>query len=302
MLIIGGGPAGLTAGMYGARFGLDCLIVESQNIPSQATLTSKIENIPGIPSISGFDFVNNLKKQVKDLGIKFAFDDIKGMIDKNGLWEVYGERNYIAPSMVIATGQRPKRLNVQGEERLIGRGVSYCATCDGPFFAEKDVAVVGGGNSALEEALFLTKFARKVFLIHRRDEFRGVKIFEKNVFSNKNIEVIFSSCIDEILGDNKVECVLVKDLKTGKIGEIKTDGVFIFVGSIPNTEFVKDLLYLDDNGYIVCDEEMRTSKRGIFGCGDVREKSLRQIVTACSDGAIASHSAHLYLKEREVIT
>ncbi|MEW6103213.1 MAG: thioredoxin-disulfide reductase [bacterium] len=297
LIIIGSGPAGLSAGLYGKRLGLDCLIIEGKN-PSQATLTEELENIPGIPKISGFDFIDILKEQVKSIGVPITSSDCKKIIEKDGLFEVHtDDKIYTTKSIIIATGASCKRLNIEGEERLTGKGVSYCAVCDGPFFKDKNVVVVGGGDAAIEEALFLTKFANRVSVIHRRDELRAAKLLQKRAFSNERIEFILSSVLEEIIGENRVSSVKIRNLKTNEEKKIECDGVFIFVGLSPNNEIARGILLLSDNGYIVTDEEMHTSKRGIFAAGDVREKTLRQVITALADGANASYSSFLYLKE-----
>lgn len=299
LIIIGAGPGGLTAGLYAKRLGLDCLIIEGKN-PSLASLTYSIENIPGIPNISGWDFINNLKEQVRKLGVKIIPSDCTKISEKDGLWMVYTDGEiYTASSVIIATGASLKRLDVEGEERLTGRGVSYCAVCDAPFFKDKNVVVVGGGNTAIEEALFLTKFANKVFIVHRRNELRASKILQEKALANPKIEFVLSGVVTEIIGENKVASIEIRNVETDKTSKIECDGVFIFVGLVPNSSLAKGLLLLSDNGYIVTDEEMRTTKRGIFAAGDVREKGLRQIITACSDGAIAAYSAFLYLKEEK---
>lgn len=294
LIVIGGGPAGLTAALYGKRLGLDTLIIEGKK-PSCATLTHSIENIPGISHISGLDFINNLKEQVSSLGVKIIPSDCTKILERDKLWEIWTDEGvYLAPSVIVATGASLKRLNVEGEERLTGKGVSYCAICDAPFFKDKDVVVIGGGDTAIEEALFLTNFAHKVIVIHRRDKLRATNILQERAFGNKKIEFILSSVVSEIIGGDRVSSIRIKHLETNKEREIACDGVFIFVGLSPNNLLVKGLLFLSDNGYIITDDEMRTSKRGILAAGDIREKGLRQIITACSDGAIAAYSAFLY--------
>lgn len=298
IIIIGAGPAGLTAALYAKRLGMHCLIIEGKN-PSLASLTYSIENIPGILNISGWDFINNLKEQVKGLGVKSIPSDCTKILEKDNLWSIYTEAEiYTAPSVIIATGASLKRLNVEGEERLTGKGVSYCAVCDAPFFKDKNVVVVGGGNTAIEEALFITRFANKVFVIHRRDELRASRILQERAFANPKIEFVLSSVVTEITGENRVSSVKIRDVQTDKKDQIQCDGVFIFVGLAPNSSLAKGLLLLSTDGYIITDEGMRTTKRGIFAAGDVREKGLRQIITACSDGAIAAYSAFLYLNKK----
>lgn len=296
LIVIGGGPAGLTSALYGKRLGIDTLIIEGKN-PSCASLTHRIENIPGIFNISGLDFINNLKEQVKSLGVKIIPGDCTKILERDNLWEILVDNKaYTSYAVIIATGASLKRLNVEGEERLIGRGVSYCAICDGPFFKDKNVVVVGGGDAAINEALFLTNFANKVIIIHRRDKLRATNILQERAFGNKKIEFVLSACVSEIIGEDRVSSIRIKELETNKEREIPCDGIFIFIGLSPNNALAKGLLFLSDDGYIITDCKMRTSKRGILAAGDIREKGLRQIITACSDGAIAAYSAFLYIK------
>lgn len=297
LIVIGAGPGGLTSGLYGKRLGLNTLIIEGKN-PPLVSLTDAIENIPGIFNTSGIEFLYTLKKQVKSLGVETIPSTSTKILETKNLWEVWIEKEvYVAHSVIIATGASLKKLNVEGEERLTGMGVSYCAICDGPFFKDKNVVVVGGGDTAINEALFLTNFAKKVFIVHRRERLRASEILIKRAFLNEKIEFLLPFVVTKIIGENKVSSIGIKSEKTNEEKEIECDGVFIFIGLSPNNALVKGLLFLSDNGFIITDEEMRTSKRGVLAAGDIREKSLRQLVTACSDGAIASYSAFLYLKE-----
>jgi thioredoxin reductase (NADPH) len=303
VIIIGGGPSGFTAALYALRARLKTLLVESYSVPAQAVLADCIENYPGFPEgINGFELIERFNKQVQRFGAELKTGHVKGIEEykekgQKG-WRIEEESNgYTALSLIIASGARPKELGVPGEDRLKGKGVSYCATCDAAFYKDKEVVVVGGGDSAVEEALFLTRFAKKVTLIHRREQLRAAKVLQERVSGNKKIELIFESVVTEILGKDRVDNVRIKKLKTGKESAMACEGVFIFVGYTPNTDFVRGFLKLDEDSYIVTDDNMRTSEEGVFACGDCRKKSLRQIVTACGDGAQAAFSAQKYVEE-----
>lgn len=302
-IIIGGGPAGLTAAIYAGRARLKSIVIESFTVPGQAVLTSDIENYPGFPEVlNGFELMERFKKQAMNFGAEFKTEDVKGIKKEKDkgmkVWRVeLGKEKVTALSLVIASGARPKKLGVPGEDRLRGKGVSYCAVCDGAFFKDKNVSVVGGGDSAIEEAIFLTKFAKKVTVIHRRSELRAAKILEERALGNKKIEFIWNSTVSEISGTNRVESLKIKNLKDGKEKNFPSDGVFMFVGYAPNTDFLKGVIELDENGYVIADDDMKTSAQGIFAAGDVRKKLLRQIVTATSDGATAAVSARLYVEK-----
>ncbi len=303
VIIIGAGPAGLTAALYSSRARLRTLVIESYMVPVQAVLTDRIENFPGFPeAINGFELVERFKKQAKEFGAEFAIGNVNNISDYaksdlKGFKIDADDRSFTSISVIIATGAKLKKLNVEGEGQLQGRGVSYCATCDGAFYKDKDVVVVGGGDTAIEEALFLTRFAKKITLIHRKDRLRATKILQERIFENKKISILWDSSLVGILGKTKVEGVKVKNVKTGLETDLYCDGVFIFVGYIPNTDFAKNLVKLDKFNYIITDKEMRTSREGIFACGDCTDKSLRQVITACGDGAIASFSAQHYIDE-----
>jgi len=299
VIIIGGGPAGLAAGIYVCRARLKSLLIESENLLSQVLLTDRIENYPGFEeSINGLSLLDKFKKQAKDFGLEFSPGNVKGISREGDVWNIETEdKTYKSFTVIIATGVRPKKLGVEGEDRFLGKGVSYCAVCDGPLFKDKDVVVIGGGDTAAEEAIFLSRFANKVYLIHRRNELRATKILQERIFSNRKIEIIWDSVLEEIKGREKVEKIRIKNVKTEKSQEIFCSCVFVAIGFIPNTEPFKDTLDLNEKGYILTDEEMRTSQRGIFGCGDCRKKTLRQIVTAVADGAIAGFSSAKYIEE-----
>lgn len=303
VVIIGGGPAGLTAAIYTSRARLKTLVIESFSIPGQAILTDSIENYPGFPEgVNGFELIEKFKKQVQQFGGEFVTGEVQKIEnlkekDKSG-WKIEIEgKHYVSLSIIIATGARPKKLGIDGEKELTGRGVSYCATCDGALYKDKYVAVIGGGDSAIEEALFLTRFAKKVIVIHRRDRLRATKVLQERAMANNKIEFMLELVPVEIKGKDKVEGLMLENVKTEKNINLGCDGVFIFVGYEPNTKLVRDLLKLNEKGYIITDDNMRTKKGGIFACGDCREKLLRQVITACGDGATAAFSAQQYIEE-----
>jgi thioredoxin reductase (NADPH) len=300
VVIIGGGPGGYTAGIYTARAGLKTLLVEGAATVSQITITDMIENYPGIPDdITGYDLVELFKKQALKFGLETIAKDVSAIVKSSSspaLWIVrIGDKSYTALSVIAATGARWRNLEVPGEQEFAGRGISYCATCDGPFYRNKDVVVVGGGDSAIQEALFLTHFASKVTVLHRRGRLRAGGILQKRAFAEKKIEFIWNSTLTEVMGADFVTGVKIKDVVSGKLTDIAADGVFIFVGRVPHTEIFRGVINLDVGGYIVTDENMKTSVAGIFAAGDCRVKLFRQVVTAAGDGANAAFSAELYI-------
>ncbi len=299
LVIIGGGPAGLTAGIYAARARLDTLLIEKLGQGGQILLTDWIENYPGFPDgVSGFELADLFGKQATRFGLEILNGEVVGIrSDKNFKIVDLGNQTIKCRSIIIATGASPARLGVEGEDTYTGKGVSFCATCDGPFYREKIVAVVGGGNSAVEEALFLTKFAQKVYIIHRRDELRATKILQERAFNNEKIEIIWDTVLDKIEGDDKgVNNLKIKNVKTGKISDLKVDGVFIFIGTLPNAGYVPEEIERNSRGFLITDDNMETSVPGIFAAGDVRAKLLRQIVTAVGDGATAAFAAEQYIQ------
>lgn len=299
VIIIGGGPAGLTAGIYAGRARIKTLLIEESSIGGLASLTATIENYPGFPEgITGEELSRRLEEQAKKFGTKILDAKVLGLT-LDGIWKVVETTKgvYRASSIIICSGTKPKKLGVPGEREFLGKGISYCAVCDGAFFRGKKVAVVGGGDAAVEEALYLTRFAEEVYIIHRRDELRAEKITQEKAFSNPRIKFLWSHIVKAIDGDNKVERLILEDLKTKEEKVFPIDGVFIYIGLTPQTELYSSLLKLDDNGFIITDENMQTSAPGIFAAGDVRVKPLRQIVTALSDGAIAGVSVTKYLEE-----
>jgi thioredoxin reductase (NADPH) len=300
VIIIGSGPAGFTAGIYTGRAGLKTLLIECISPYSQALMTELIENYPGFPEgIGGFKLIERFKEQAKKFGLEFLSGKVERIIseDKQGNdWQVKLEdRICRGLAVILATGARPRQLGITGEDKFRGKGVSYCAVCDGAFFKDKDIIVVGGGDSAVSEALYLTRFAQKAILVHRRNRLRAVSILRQRAEENKRIELMLNSVITQIYGKDKVEGVSLRNVIDQTQVRIACSGVFISIGYIPNTDFLTDLIKLDDSGYIITDEAMKTSKPGIFACGDCRLKPLRQIVTACGDGAVAAFSAIEYV-------
>ncbi len=299
LVIIGGGPAGLAAGIYAARARLDTLLIEKLGQGGQILLTDWIENYPGFPDgVSGFELADLLGKQATKFGLEILNGEVKKIeLEKNLKIVDLGDKTIKCKSLIIATGASPSRLGIEGEDSFIGKGVSFCATCDGPFYREKVVAVVGGGNSAVEEALFLTKFANKVYIIHRRDELRATKILQERAFNNPKIEIVWDTVVVKIEGDDSgVNNLKVKNVKSGEVTDLSVDGVFIFVGTLPNTTYLPSEIERNSRGFLITNDNMETSVPGIFAAGDVRAKLLRQIVTAVSDGATAAFAAELYIQ------
>ncbi|MDD5020693.1 MAG: thioredoxin-disulfide reductase [Endomicrobiaceae bacterium] len=298
-IIIGGGPAGLSSAIYSSRARLNTLIIEKAGCGGLIAMTDFLENYPGFESgINGFELTSKMEQQARNFGTKIVYGEVLSIETKETLKKVIlADKTYITKTIIVASGSNFKKLGVRGEVEFIGKGVSYCATCDGPFFKNKEVAVIGGGDSALQEALFLTKFVNKVFLVHRRDKFRATQILQERVLGEPKIEVVFDSIVEEITGSEFVEKVKIKNVKSNMVKEIALNGVFIFIGWTPNTNFLtQNKITLDEKGYIVTDDQMKTSMDGIFACGDVRKKILRQVVTAAGDGAVASISAQKHIE------
>ena len=294
VIILGAGPAGLTAGIYAARGGLNAVIVESSAVGGQASLTAEIENYPGFESVNGFELVSIMQAQCDRLGVAFVFDNPVNVSLEGEIKRVTtaASGTLEARTVIIATGALPRTLGLPNESALMGGGVSYCATCDGAFFRGRPVAVVGGGNTAVEDALYLLKFASDVWLIHRRDALRADAILADRVKSS-GVKIVWDSVVTELVGENKLRALTLKNVKTGELSSLAVNGVFIAVGQTPSTAGLTGVEL--DGGYIVTDEEMRTALPGVFAAGDVRKKSLRQVVTATADGAIAAESAIKYL-------
>ena len=297
LVIIGAGPAGLCAGIYAARAKMNVLVLEKAAPGGQIIITDWIENYPGFPDgISGFDLGDKMFNQAKKLGVEISTSEVLSieMSDKKKLIHLK-DRTISSKTVIIATGAAPRKLNI-GEDKFIGKGVSFCATCDAPFFKGKKVVAVGGGDTAVQEALYLTKFVEKVYLVHRRDELRAAKILRERAFKNNKIEFIWDSVVTGMDGFFNVENVKIKNVKTGEEKTIQADGCFVWIGIIPNTGFIGDSIKLDSSGFVVADATMATSVPGIFAAGDVRAESLRQVSTAVGDGAVAAVSAEHFIE------
>ncbi|MBN2109551.1 MAG: thioredoxin-disulfide reductase [Methanosarcinaceae archaeon] len=299
LIIVGGGPAGLAAGIYAVRYGMDVLVLERSVVPGQISLTGVIENYPGFASISGIGLMEHFREHAEAAGVIIKTADVEKVKDAGDkkIVVTYDEGELESRTVIIATGAEPRRLDVAGEDKFLGRGVSYCATCDGPFFAGQDVIVVGGGDSAITDALILSDIAAKVYVVHRRDELRSCELLEKRAHKKGNIEFIWDTVIEEILGEELVKKVLLKNVRTGDRTEMPISGVFVSIGILPRTELVD----VDKNksGFIKTNERMETSVSGIYAAGDCRETILWQVVTAVGEGAIAAVSAHEYIMVRE---
>lgn len=303
VIILGAGPGGLSAGIYAGRNRLSTLIIEQGQDGGQIALTADIENYPGqmLEGESGVSLVERMAAQAKHFGVERATDAIDKVELEGKIKVLYGKKDtYQAKAVIIATGAFPKPIGCKGEGEFLGRGLSFCATCDGAFFTDLEVFVVGGGDSAVEEAMFLTRFARKVTIIHRRDELRAAKSIQEKAFANEKIDFLWDSVVEELKGDDVLSAMTVKNVKTGEVSEIKADdadgmfGVFGFIGFSPRTSLFEGQLTLE-NGYIVTDEDMKTNLDGVYAVGDVRKKKLRQVVTAAADGAIAAMEVNHYI-------
>lgn len=304
VVIIGGGPAGLTAGIYTGRANLKTVIIEKGLPGGQIAQTEEVENYPGFPDgVTGPELAERMNKQADKFGAKVVADEVQGIEKTPEGFSVKGyERNYLARALILATGANPKTLGVPGEEKFYGRGVSTCATCDGFFYRDKEVVVVGGGDAAVEEGLFLTKFASRVTLIHRRGELRANKTAQARAFANPKMQFIWDTAVTEVLGEGSVTGVKLKNLKTGGESVFKTDGIFVFIGHVPNTAFLGGLLALRPDGYVEVKDEIFTSVPGIFAAGDVADPVYRQLTTSVGAGTRAAMMAERYLAEHEAVT
>lgn len=303
IIVVGGGPAGLTAGLYAARDAMKTLLVERMVSGGQVATTEWVENYPGFPDgVSGMDLSQRMEEQAKKYGLVIVQGEVQGLRIVEGsprsFEVVTTEGSYACSAVILAMGADWNRLGVPGEEEFRGRGVSYCATCDGPFFRDQEVVVVGGGDTAVEEGTYLTKMASKVTLIHRRDRLRASPVIQQRAFSNPKMEFVWNSVVEAIEGGpTGVQKVRIRELTSGRSWEKPCSGVFVFVGMVPNTGFLRGVVELDSRGYILTDDEMRTPVQGVFACGDARKKLLRQVVTACGDGATAAKAASRYVEE-----
>ena len=301
MIIIGAGPAGLSAALYAARAELSPLVITGMSLGGQASLTHTIENYPGFPDgVGGSELGELFQKHAERFGARFEFDNVTEVNFSGSPYVVktYGNK-YKAETIVISTGASPNYLGVPGEKELTGKGVSYCGTCDGWFFKDKDIVVVGGGDSALEEGIFLTRFAKTVTVVHRRDQLRAGKILQTRAFSNPKIKFIWDSVVEKINGTSAVESVLIKNVKTDVESTFPTDGVFVFIGHTPNTDLFKGQLAMDENGYLQVDAKMQTALPGVYAAGEVMDASFKQVVTSAGWGAAAAIQATKYLESKE---
>lgn len=298
LIIIGSGPAGLAAAIYAGRAELDTIIIEKAPMSGgQIINTSEVDNYPGIPDISGYDLGTKFREHCDKLDMQFITGEVTSISVEDEIKMITLEEgvSYESKTVIIATGANPRKLLVEGEERLSGVGVSYCATCDGAFFKNKITTVVGGGDVAVEDAIFLSRICKKVYVIHRRNEFRAAKSYIKKLMSMENVEIIWDSVVEEVIGKEQVEMIKVRNRNTEEVKDLNIDGIFIAVGNKPNSEVYKDIIDLDDNGYIIAGENCETNIPGIFAAGDIRTKELRQIVTATSDGANSITAVERYL-------
>lgn len=303
VIIIGGGPGGLSAALYASRAKLKTLVIEGTIEGGQIAGTADVENYPGIIKIDGMELGAVMKEQCENFGAEFIYEtaekvDLQGTVKKVAA----GDKVYESKTVIVATGAKPKEMGVPGEKDFQGRGVSYCATCDAAFYQDLPVYVIGGGDSAVDEALFISKFASTVYIVHRRDELRASKNLQDRAMNTSNIKFIWDTVVEEVKGDKIVKELVLKNKKTGEVTTISSDkelfGIFVFIGNVAQTELFKDVLTLKD-GYIVTNEEMETNIEGVYAIGDVRSKKIRQVVTAVSDGAIAAINAERYIAEKE---
>lgn len=296
VIIIGGGPAGLTAAIYTKRSGFKVLLLERLACGGQMNLTSKIENYPGLGEIDGYMLSMKMEDQAKDFGVEIKYENVINVNLKNKVKSIQSEKEtYYARSVVISTGANERKLGIENEDNLIGKGLSYCATCDGNFYKGKDVAIVGGGNSAIADLLALKNIANKIYLVYRGDKLKASKIYLDSLKSMQNLTILYNTVINKVNVNQKIESLDLLNTKSNEISNLKIDGLFIAIGRVPNTELFKGQLNLDENNYIIADETTKTNIEGVFAVGDVRSKALRQIVTATSDGANCSKSIEEYL-------
>ena len=301
-IILGGGPAGLSAAIYASRGAVSTAIVDINMLGGQPSNYLELENYPGFQVIGGYDLMEKFEEHADKFGVqKFPMQEIESVDLKNKIIKTK-EHEFKAKTIIIATGAQPMKLGVPGEKEFVGRGVSYCAVCDGAFYRNKIVAVVGGGNAAVEEAMYLTKFADKVYVIHRRDELRADKIVQERAFKNEKIEFIWNSVVKEIKGDNLVTTAVLENVKTKEVSDLAVNGVFPYIGMTPNVELFSGQLQQDARGFIITDETMATSAEGVFAAGDVRTTPLRQVVTAAADGAVGAVYAVKYLETHKETT
>lgn len=300
VIIIGGGPAGLTAGLYASRAKLKTILLEKGLAGGQIATTEQIENYPGFSSGAGYELTAIMEEQAKGFGLEIDMAEVTG-VQLTGPEKIIttNQGEYRARAVILAPGSSSQKLNVPGEDEFTGRGVSFCATCDGPFYEGLTVMVVGGGDAAVEEAVYLTRFAQKVYIVHRRDALRATKVVQERAFANEKIEILWDSVVTEIKGNEILEQVVIKNVKDGHTTPVTVDGLFIYIGFVPNTAFLDGQVQMDERGYIITNDRMETSVPGVFAAGDCRQKLLRQVVTAAGDGATAAFAAEKYLEENQ---
>lgn len=305
VVIIGSGPAGLSSALYTARATLEPVVIAGNQIGGQISITAEVENYPGFfseeASLTGPELVDIMQRQAEHFGARIEYDEVTEVDFTKGTpfyVKTYG-KEYEAEAVIVTAGASPRRLGIPGEEEFIGRGVSYCGTCDGFFFRGKDIVVVGGGDSALEEGLFLTKFASSVKIIHRRDELRAGPVLQNRALANEKISFVWNTIVDEIYGNGLVQKIKTTNVKSGQSSEMVTDGVFVFIGHFPNSKFLEGQLAMDEHGYLITDEFMRTSVSGVFAAGEIQDSIYRQIATSVGQGAAAGMQAQKWLSERE---
>lgn len=298
VIIVGGGPAGFTAALYASRANLKTLLIERFFSGGQMATTEIMENYPGFEQpINGLDLAMQMEAQAKRFGAEVVFDEVTELELEGEIKTVTTAYNtYKGKAVILSMGASPRALGVKGEGMFKGRGVSYCATCDGALFRDMEVAIIGGGDTAVEDANYLSRMCKKVYIVHRRDELRAVKVLQDKVLGNPKIEILWNSVVDGILGNDTVEKIIIKNVKTEELSTIDVEGVFVAIGSTPNNKLIKGKVETSDYGYILTDEYMRTNIPGVFACGDLREKPLRQVVTAASDGAIAAFFAEKHIE------
>ena len=297
-MIIGGGPAGLAAGLYAARGRHKTLLIEKGVIGGQIALTEIVENYPGIPQVNGFDLAQTMLQQAESYGMEAEYTTVTGIEQTDRKWTTHTEAgDFLSKALIITAGADYNRLGVPGEDRLIGKGVSYCATCDAAFFKDMPVAIVGGGDAAMDEGLFTSRYVSKATVVHRRDELRASAILQERAFANPKMDFQWNTVVDEVNGADQVESLSLSDVNTGEKSELPVSAVFIFIGNHPNSDFIGDLVPRDNGGHIIVDEWMKTPKAGLFAAGDIRQNSARQVASSVGDGVTAAIAADHYITD-----
>ena len=298
IVIIGGGPAGLAAGLYAARGMHRTVLLEKGVVGGQISLTELVENYPGVPTVNGFDLAQTMLKQSESYGMETEYVDVTGVEQAGKKWVVHTSADdFVAKALIVTSGAEYNKLGVPGEERLTGKGVSYCATCDAAFFRDMEAAVVGGGDAAMDEGLFTTRYVRKATVIHRRDELRASRILQDRAFANPKMDFMWNTVVEEVLGEDQVTAVRVRNVVTGETSEVPLAAVFIFIGQHPNSGYLEGLVEMDAGKHVIVDEWMRTGKPGLFAAGDVRQDSARQVASSVGDGVTAAIAADHYITD-----